>query len=221
VQVVIEADDDIPPEVHEVAELHRGALQADTLGLQLAEAKELLARVQEVVVEEQVRSCLATRVACPRCRRPRRHKDARTIAVRTLFGTLRFPSPRWHHCPCRPQERQTFSPLTELLPERTTPELLYLEAKFAGLMSYGLSAKLLGELLPLGRTLHATALRRQVHATAQRLEEELGPEQVVFVEAAPGTGQSCRSRTRRSRSDSTAGTCTPATSAPAVRDGSR
>ena len=51
-------------------------------------------------------------------------------------------------------------------------------------MSYGLSAKLLGELLPLGRTLHATALRRQ--ATAQRLEEELGPEQVMFIEGCPG-----------------------------------
>ena len=143
VQVVIEGDEDLPPEVHQVADLQRGDLGADTLGLQLAEAKELLARVQEVVVDEQVHACLAAKVACPHCRRPRRHKDTRTIAVRTLFGTMHLPSPRWHHCPCRPQEKQTFSPLTEVLPERTTPELLYLEAKFAGLMSYGLSAKLL------------------------------------------------------------------------------
>ena len=124
VQVVIEGDEDVPPEVHEVADLQRGDLGADTLGLQLAEAKELLARVQEVVVDEQVRACLAARIACPHCRRPRHHKDTRTIAVRTLFGTLRLPSPRWHHCPCQPQERQTFSPLAEILPGRTTPELL-------------------------------------------------------------------------------------------------
>ena len=185
VQVVIEGDGEVPPAVHEVADLQRGDLGMDTLGLQLAEAKDLLTRMQEVVVEEQVRSCLAAKVACPHCDRPLRHKDQRSIAMRTLFGTLRLLSPRWHHCPCRPQERQTFSPLTELLPERTTPELLYLEAKFAGLMSYGLSAKLLGELLPLGRTLHTTALRRQVQATAQRLEEELGPEQVMFIEGCP------------------------------------
>jgi hypothetical protein len=183
--VVIEGDEDVLSEVHEVADLQRADLGADTLGLQLAEARELLARVQEVVVDEQVRACLAAKVACPHCDRPRRHKDQRSIAVRTLFGTLRLPSPRWHHCYCRPQERQTFSPLTEVLPERTTPELLYLEAKFAGLMSYGLSAKLLCELLPLGRTLHTTALRRQVHATAQRLEGELGPEQVMFIEGCP------------------------------------
>ena len=121
VQVVIEGDEDVPPEVHQVADLQRADLGTDTLGLQLAEAKELLARMQEVVVEEQVRACLAAKVACPRCRRPRRHKDQRTIAIRTLFGTLRLPNPRWHHCPCRPQERQTFSPLAEVLPERTTP----------------------------------------------------------------------------------------------------
>jgi len=43
--------------------------------------------------------------------------------VRTLFGTLRLPSPRWYRCQCRAAETQTFSPLAELLPERTTPEL--------------------------------------------------------------------------------------------------
>src|SRR2546428_339882 len=42
VQVVIEPDDGGPAAVHEVAELERGALQIVTLGLQLAEAKELL-----------------------------------------------------------------------------------------------------------------------------------------------------------------------------------
>jgi hypothetical protein len=30
--------------------------------------------VQEVVIEEQVRSCLAQQVPCPHCGRPRRHK---------------------------------------------------------------------------------------------------------------------------------------------------
>src|SRR3989454_120736 len=92
VQVVIEGNEDVPPAVHEVADLQRGDLGTDTLGLQLAEAKELLARVQEVVVDEP---------------------------------------------------------------------------------------------LPLGRTLHTTALRRQVQAPAQRLEEELGPERVMFIEGCP------------------------------------
>jgi hypothetical protein len=52
VQVVIDSDDDGPPVVHEVAHVERGDLHIDTLGLQLAEAKDLLQRVQEVVIGE-------------------------------------------------------------------------------------------------------------------------------------------------------------------------
>jgi len=184
VQVVIESDNDDnrPPAVHEVAHLERADLRIDTLGLQLAEAKDLLQKVQEVVVGEQVRTCLAEQVACPACGRARRHKDADTIVVRTLFGTLHVRSPRWWQCSCQPQSTRTFSPLVAALPERTTPELLYLESKFAGLVSYGLSARLLAETLPLGRPLHAIAVRLHAQATAERLEDELGPEQPMFIQ---------------------------------------
>ena len=50
----------------------------------------------------------------------------------------------------RPGAR-TFSPLAAVLRERTTPELSYLQARFAGLVSDGLSADLLNEILTLGR----------------------------------------------------------------------
>jgi hypothetical protein len=126
VQVIVEPEDGSPAAVHEVAQLDRNALQIDTLGLHLAEAKHLLQNAQQVVMDEQVRTCLARQVACPQCGRPRRHKDATTIVVRTRFGTLHVASPRWHHCPCQPQPTRTFSPLALALPERTTPELLYL-----------------------------------------------------------------------------------------------
>jgi hypothetical protein len=69
-----------------------------------------------------------------------------------------------------------------VLPARTTPELLYLESKFSGLISYGQSASLLAETLPLGRPLHATAVRLHTQATAEKLERELGPEQSMFIE---------------------------------------
>ena len=47
VQVSIQADDNTPTVVHEVFALERGALAPDTVGLRLAEAKDLLAAVQE------------------------------------------------------------------------------------------------------------------------------------------------------------------------------
>ena len=148
VQVVIEPDDDEADGdrraavVHDVASIERDELTVDTLGLQLAEAKLLLQRVQEVLIDEQVRSCLSQQVACPGCGRPRAHKDTKTMVMRTLFGTVRLASPRWRHCLCRPQPIRTFCPLAAALPERTTPELVYLESKFAGLVSYGQSASL-------------------------------------------------------------------------------
>jgi len=86
VQVVIENDGQSESERHEIARLDRGKLDADTVGLQLAEAKQILANMQEVIVAEQVSQCVATRVACPDCGRPRRHKDARTITLRTAFA---------------------------------------------------------------------------------------------------------------------------------------
>ena len=182
VQVIVETDNDIPPTVHEVARVERSDLRIDTLGLHLAEAKDLLQHVQDVVIAEQARQALAEQVACPVCGRARRHKDAATIVLRTLFGMLRLRSPRWWHCPCTPQPTRTFSPLAALLPERNTPELLYLESKFAGLVSYGQSASLLAETLPLGRPLHATAVRLHAQATAEKLEQDLGPEQSMFIE---------------------------------------
>ena len=124
VQVIIENDDDAPPAIYEVAHFERAdEVAIDTLGLHLAEAKDLLQKVQEIVVLEQVRASLAEQVACPECGQPRRHKDVDMIVMRTLFGTLHLRSPRWWQCSCRPQPTRTFSPLVTLLPERTTPEL--------------------------------------------------------------------------------------------------
>jgi hypothetical protein len=57
-----------------------------------------------------------------------------------------------------------------------------LQARFAGLVSYGITAKLLGELLPLGQCLHPAVVRRQTQAVAQRLEDELGEERSCFID---------------------------------------
>jgi hypothetical protein len=186
VQVIVHPDDaEDSPVVREVFALDRDGLTPDTLGLRLAEAKDLLVAVQDSLVEQQVRRAVSAQVACPDCGMPRRHKDTRAIVMKTLFGTLRLDSPRWWHCGCQPQTNTTFSPLAWILPQRTTPELSYLQARFAGLVSYGLSADLLGEVLPLGRALHASTVRRQVQATAQRLEDELGDEQSSFIDTCP------------------------------------
>jgi hypothetical protein len=183
IQVIIESEAMEAPVVQEVATLERGPLQPEGLGLTLAEARNLLRGVQEAMVAEQVAEFVTQQECCPDCGRRRPRKGRHEIVYRTLFGKLRLDSPRLYACPCQvAASRASTSPLAERLPERTAPELAYLEAKFAALISYGLTVKLLAEILPLGADLNTTAVRRQVRSVAERLEGELGAEQPHFIE---------------------------------------
>jgi hypothetical protein len=70
--------------------------------------------------------------------------------------------------------------LASQLPERTTPELTYLQTKWASLVSYGLTVDLLEEVLPL--QVNPRTIRRQVHQVAEKMEAELDDEQASFIE---------------------------------------
>jgi hypothetical protein len=183
IQVVVEPESDAVPVVHEVATLERDGLQPERLGLTLAEAKELLRGVQQTMVAEQVAAFEAQQACCPACGRTRRRNGRHAIVYLTPFGKLRLGSSRFYTCPCQgAAPRASVSPLAERLPERTAPELAYLESKFAALMSYGLTVELLAEILPLGEELAKTSVRRQVQRVAERAEGELGDEQFSFIE---------------------------------------
>jgi hypothetical protein len=185
IQVIVESDHGATQCVEDVAEFERGALQPDALGLTLAEAKALLQGVQRTIVAEQTTAYLEAHRPCPACQAPRRCKGHHPLVYRTVFGKLTLPSPRWYMCRCQTTEPRRFSPLAELLQEHTAPELLYLEAKFAALMSYGVTVNVLGELLPMGAQLNATTVQRHLLRVAERVEQELGEEQVMFVEGCP------------------------------------
>ncbi|MDX8448653.1 ISKra4 family transposase [Mesorhizobium captivum] len=67
------------------------------------------------------------------------------------------------------------------LPERVTPDLLALEARWASLAAYGVAAALLADVLPIGEAVNASAIGNDVMRVAERLEAELGPEQAMFA----------------------------------------
>ncbi len=48
-------------------------------------------------------------------------------------------------------------------------------------MSYGLTTKLLEEVLPLEGEVNAATIRNHLHQVGQRLEDELGDEQAMFA----------------------------------------
>lgn len=184
VRVVIDPKDGRPATSHDIAVLAREDLSAATAGLRLDEAHQVLSGIQQHLVTAQAATAADRAATCGDCGRRLAHKDTRTIVLRSLFGTLHLSSPRFKTCPCR-GARVTVSPLTEILPERTTPELAYWEARYAALASYGAAADLLTDTFPLGRTLQAGALRRRVTRTAVRLEAELGDERVSFIDTCP------------------------------------
>jgi hypothetical protein len=159
--------------IREIACLERTDLKPETLGLTLAEAKALLKGLQTIVVEGQVNAHLPAQRPCPDCGGLRSLKGYHDLTVKTVFGALTIESPRLVHCACRPHETKTFSPLAELLPERTLPELLFLETKWASLLSYGMTSKLLQEVLPIDEPVTAFTLRRHVAEVAERLEQPL------------------------------------------------
>jgi hypothetical protein len=165
--------------------VERQDLTPATFGLSLAEGKAVLQGLQEVVVEWQMRTYLQQQRTCPHCGKARRSKGVHHTVFRTVFGTLPVDSPRFSHCGCQPHATTSFSPLAMLLPERTTPDLLYLETKWAALMSYGLTVKLLQDVLPMEEPLEAVTVRNHVFTVAQRLEDALGDEQISFIDGCP------------------------------------
>jgi len=182
---VVTITDDGQETTREIACVERQDLTPETLGLSLAEGKAVLQALQEVVVEWQLHAYLQQQRPCPHCGKGRRSKGVHHTVFRTVFGTLPVDSPRLYHCPCQEHLTTSFSPLAALLPERTTPDLLYLETKWAALMSYGLTVKLLQDVLPLDEPLQAVTIRNHVLQAAERLEAALGEEQWSFIDKCP------------------------------------
>ncbi len=186
VQVLIESDQEaIPPHVEEVSCFERDHLSPETLGLRLDEAKQMLAGVQQVMTAQQIEDYVEQQRQCSHCLQPLACKGHHQIGVRTLFGKLTLESPRLYTCSCQPQQQSSWSPVAALFSERSTPELLCQEVRWASLLSYGVTVKLLGDLLPMEHQLSTSTVSRHVHQVAQRLEGELGEEQPSFIEGCP------------------------------------
>jgi hypothetical protein len=185
VQLVLCTDDGCEEQVQEVATLDKDCQCIEHLGLTLTEAKELLATLQQYLVAQQASTFVAAQTQCDQCGATLQFKGQHTRTFRTLFGTVTLPSPRLYHCRCQRHTTTTFRPLTALLTESTAPELLFMETKWASLISYSLTAQALKDCLPVEATLNATTVQNHTLAVAQRCEDEMGEEQWAFVDGCP------------------------------------
>ena len=132
-----------------VMEMERAELAMETLGLSVAEGKTMLHGVQDFVASQQVLEDLKQRRVCPACGQRYHSKTAGAHTVKTVFGAVAVPNPRWSRCCCQSEGRQTFRPTAAWLQGRTSPELLYLETKWASLIPFEKVADLLKEVLPV------------------------------------------------------------------------
>jgi len=155
-------------------EMERRQLAMETLGLNLCESKTMLESVQDFVVARQTAEDLEQRRCCPSCGDRYTAKGGGKTTVKTLFGAVEVANPRWNRCSCQQGGPKTFRPAVAWLRGRTSPELLYLETKWASLIPFTKVADLLREVLPAEAD--DETIRRHVQATAQRMEQELGEE---------------------------------------------
>src|SRR3989475_9749455 len=171
--------------VTDVITLNKNHQRIEHLGLTLAEAKHLLSTLQRHLLQQQVNTFLDTCSDCPDCGTPLNLKARSRRSFRTLFGTFQFDSPRLEHCDCTRRKTASFRPLAALLTESVAPELLYMEAKWSSLVSYGMSLDALQDFLPLDRTLDVKTVRYDTLKVAKRLEAELGDEHPCFIGGSP------------------------------------
>jgi hypothetical protein len=169
--------------IKEIMTLERKtALTPHRLGLSLAESKQVLHEVQQILVAHHTAAYVADQRKCPDCGAERKRKGTHELVYRTLFGKFKVESPRFYTCPCRKRETRSISPLAQMLKERTAPELVYLESKFAALMSYGLTVELLAEVLPFARERSVATVHRNLQRLAERAEQERGEDKGTFLE---------------------------------------
>jgi hypothetical protein len=149
-----------------------GELAPENVGLSLADGKELLHKLQQVVIGAQSEEVCAFRRFCARCGRRLFLKDYRKRKVDTVFGTVAFRSARIVSCPCEPPcyLEVAYSPMSSYIPERATPELLALQAKLSACMPYRQVVATLREFLPVSETLNHVTMRNRALRAGLRID---------------------------------------------------
>src|ERR1700733_15080571 len=142
---LVEAGIDSPTRAIDVMDIGPlgGLGEIAELGLTLAEAKQILARLQQAVVAVQADNHAVLRPDCSSCGQECHVKDWRLHRVATLFGTVAARLPRFR-CPgCGLGGTGIGWPPYC----RSTPELDQLRAHVSALMPYRVAASLLAHLL--------------------------------------------------------------------------
>src|SRR3954463_3182426 len=132
---------------------------------------------QVAVVGERRRGCAA-------CGRGLASKGHYPATFRSLFGNVPVRVRRLLVCPCQsPGEVKSFAAL-DLGAGAVAPELAYVTARYAAMVSFGKVATLLSELLPVSGAQNAGTVRNRTLRVGQDVVP-LGPTKNAELPAAP------------------------------------
>jgi hypothetical protein len=172
-----------------------GLADIANLGLTLAEAKLLLAQVQQQVVAEQANTHAMFRPDCRLCGATCCHlKDWQPHRIATLFGEVRVRLPRLVCAGCGCGETGVSWPSHC----RSTPELNQLQARLSALMPYRVAADVMQHLLPIDAGTSPETLRSHTLQVGERLADAAAEKPPA---AAPAITISLDSTFIRSRED--------------------
>jgi hypothetical protein len=76
-----------------------------------------------------------------------------------------------------------------LFTDHTAPELLYLESRWGSLISFGMTAALLRDVLPVAGTTNPETVRQHLHKVAVRQDADLGTGEPSLSDDGPTVGQ--------------------------------
>ncbi|AZG78822.1 hypothetical protein [Methylocystis rosea] len=141
----------------------------ETLGLTLAEGKQLTAAIQAEIVRAQAEVMGERFRYCRHCGSSVSSKGYRRVTFRSLFGNVPLRIRRFVSCQCRDisQKPKSFSVLT--LEGGLSPELAYVTAKFAALAPFARVADFLTELLPVGGAINAGTVRNRTRRIGEHI----------------------------------------------------
>jgi hypothetical protein len=136
-----------------------------SLGLSLAEAKQVLAAIQREIVGAQARDHAARRPSCRSCGGACHVKDYRQRRLATLFGEVTVRLPRFRCVACDGIESGVDWPSYG----RSTPELDQLQAHLSALMTHRTAADVLEQMFPVDAGKDHETLRRHTLTLGEQL----------------------------------------------------
>nr|UMW97452.1 hypothetical protein [Escherichia coli] len=90
-------------------------------------------------------------------------------------------------------DTKTVSLLSDWAGDYSHPALKYIETRWASMISYEMTTRLLKDILPVGHSLDASTVRNHLCQVAQRLDAEAEAHS-GFLSAAPATGEPAQAR---------------------------